>query len=376
MKATPIRKKASPMQPASQAVATGRHAWSHMELFDAWVASRAHGGPGTRERLTAKAAEGYRLYWNSFVRWLTTPQVNAAGVASPARRRSYTSADAADIDAFLTEGISTASPQKVHVSPITQVRYGSLLQWIYEFAANSGVVKHNPARGRTAGAGRTMRASGTFDAAGEGLVLNSLQWAAMLEAIPALDSRESMEVRDRAILLMLMDAHLTSGELCELDVSNVGFALEDAGLFTVAITEFTRRSQERSLELDAVTSAAIARWLEVRKAMALPAREKALFVTERRLRISKRVLIYVVARTMRAASKAAGFEMPYHSGPQVLRNSRIVFRLNRGAPVPDVIRDAGLKNHYSFRGLRQHLAPEIAKIVTPVARKERARPKS
>jgi hypothetical protein len=79
---------------------------------------------------------------------------------------------------------------------------------------------------------------------------------------------------------------------------------------------------------------------------------------------------------MRAASKAAGFDLPYHSGPQVLRNSRIVFRLNRGVPVSEVVADAGLKNHYSFRGLLQHLSPEVAQAVTPVARTKRTEPKS
>ena len=79
---------------------------------------------------------------------------------------------------------------------------------------------------------------------------------------------------------------------------------------------------------------------------------------------------------MRAASKAAGFDLPYHSGPQVLRNSRIVFRLNRGVPVTEVVADAGLKNHYSFRGLLQHLSPEVAQDVNPVALNKKGEPKS
>ena len=361
--------------PEAAGAATAR-AWTHLELFDHWVLSRAEGGPGVRERLTPEAAAGYRFFWNSFVRWLTTAHPDAQGKSTPARRRSYKTASAADIDAYLGGEVSTSSPTKAAVSPITLVRYGSLLEWIYDFAVARGAVKHNPANARTTGSVRTLRAAGKFDAAGEGLALNALQWQAVLAAVPPLDSTDPMQIRDRAILLMLMDAHLTSRELCDLDVANIGYALEDRDTYTVDVTQFTRKSQERSLVLDKQTCEAIKGWLQVRAAMKLPAKDRALFVTERRRRLSKRVLIYVVSRTMRAASKAAGFDLPYHSGPQVLRNSRIVFRLNRGVPVTEVVADAGLKNHYSFRGLLQHLSPEVAHAVTPVARTKTAEPKS
>ncbi|MDP3137343.1 MAG: tyrosine-type recombinase/integrase, partial [Burkholderiaceae bacterium] len=368
--------KAARVTTPEAAAAAKARAWTHLELFDEWVLSRAEGGPGVRERLTPEAAAGYRFFWNSFVRWLTTAHHDAQGKPTRARRRSYKTASAADIDAYLGGQVSTSSPTKAAVSPITLVRYGSLLEWIYDFAVAKGAVKHNPANARTTGAARALRAAGKFDPAGEGLVLNALQWEAVLAAVPPIDSTDPMQIRDRAILLVLMDAHLTSRELCDLDVSNIGYALEDRDSYTVDVTQFTRRSQERSLVLDRKTSEAIKRWLQVRAAMKLSAKDQALFVTERRRRLSKRVLIYVVSRTMRAASLAAGFDLPYHSGPQVLRNSRIVFRLNRGVPVKDVVADAGLKNHYSFRGLRQHLNPEVAKIVTPVARSKRPEPKS
>lgn len=346
---------------------------AHAALFDEWLQSRTASGEKARERLSAQAAEPYRFVWESWCRWLTAADGPGAHSGQP-RRASFLLATTADVDAFLAKGIQAsrkpaAGAAARQVSDITLLRYGSLLQRIYEFAVNNGLMDENPARARKAGSVATLKRQGRrVDPAGEGLVLNELQWKALYKALPAATSSDAMDLRDRAIILLLMDAHLTSSEMCDLDVGNLSYQIE--GGAWVEVTQGARKSQERQLQLQPRTWAALEGWLAARKKLPIPKPStspkkasgvdaesgNALFVTDRNWRrLSKRVLFTVVSRTLADAGRMAGFEVPYHSGPQVLRNTKIVFRLRKGDPEELVAAEAGYKDKRSFRGLQRHL---------------------
>ncbi len=346
-------------------------AWNHVELFDHWVASRDKSGPKGREYLSPQVGELYRMVWDKWVRWLTEERRDAKGTALRPRR-NYLNATAHDIDTFLRSAIEPSTDRvdtegrHREFSPITAARYGGLLQMVYEHAKNQRMLAENPARGRTVGTVKKLRQKG-MDPAGEGEVISRNHWNAVKAAAPPADSEDPMMVRDRAILLLLMDAHLTSSEICALDVENIGFAPEDRRKqhqrhLSVEIAQGRRKAQERVLQLELTTSNAVDRWLEARKELSVAPKKAALFVTDRkdRNRLSKRVLFHLVARVMRQVHEESGYPLPYHVGPQVLRNSAIVFRLNKGDSKADVARDAGMKDARSFRGLQAHLEPPKA----------------
>jgi site-specific recombinase XerD len=331
--------------------------WDHIELFDQWAASRTRSGPKQRERLSPEVAALYRTVWDKWVRWLTTRRTAPAGEAARPRH-SYRNATSDDVDAFLAHGIEPAATREgAEVSPITVARYGGLLQMVYDFAMNNHLVASNPARARTGGTVRGLRLVGK-DPAGEGQVLTVNHWNAVCAAVPAADDPDPMHLRDRAVMLVLMDAHLTSSELCALDLDCLEYAIEDKPhrrRFIMKV-EGKRKAQKRKLHLDTLTSQALDRWIAARAMIGVPERQHALFVTDRekRNRISKRVLFHIVATVMHRTG-AAGHALPNHIGPQVLRNTRIVLRLNRGDDPDLVVKEAGMKNQHSFRGLRRHL---------------------
>lgn len=330
--------------------------WNYVDLFDDWLESRAWGGPAPRERLSRKVGEQYRLIWNGWVRWLTTTRRTPAG--DPARpRRSYVNAASDDIDAFLLHGVAPSTTRgRRPTSQITVMRYGMLLEQIYEHAANRGILERNPARDRTIGTLREMRMR-QMDPAGEGQIITSNQWVALRSALPPSNDPDPMLTRDRAMLMLLMECLITSGELCALNLDDLKRVTDPGKRKRYALSlDGSRAAQQRTLMLSAPLSETIAQWLELRESLGVPTKQAALFVTDRknRNRISKRVVFHVVATLFHRAT-ARGYALPNHVGPQVLRNTGIVARLRSGQPPHVVARDVGMKDARSFRGLMVHL---------------------
>ena len=70
-------------------------------------------------------------------------------------------------------------------------------------------------------------------------------------------------------------------------------------------------------------------------------------------------MAFLVGGLASASAKDALLDLPYHIGPQVLRNTRIVLWLNDGVAQADVVRLAGFKDAKSFRGLQRHLSSRV-----------------
>lgn len=327
-----------------------------MAHFEHWLDNRDRPGTRYRDQLTHAAAKPYRYIWQAWVQWLTNPRVLATGETAPALASDWTQAKTAHVMHYLDNGVQAAATARrgklAAISEITRRRYWRVLQMIYEHAVNQHIIAINP----------VMAAADVRPPAqehSEGLVLLGDQWQAVGLAIARGETR--WEQRDRAILTVLMDAGLTTGELAGVLLHQV-----DTQPAHVKITiTGSRHAQNREVTLGTMASVELRKWIEHRIRIELrPETDPGLvFITNRGRPMSNRMLFEQVSKTVIRGLRDGGFPLPQHIGPQVLRNSRIVKWLNDGVSVQEVCRRAGFKDFRSLRGLRRHIVADRAATV-------------
>jgi site-specific recombinase XerC len=320
--------------------------------FEHWLDNRDRPGTRKREQLTHAAAKPYRYIWKAWVTWLTMPRVLANGNTVPALVADWTMATAAHVLQYLACGVEAAASARrgrtAPISEITRRRYWRVLQMIYAHAVNQNIIAINPVMA-------TDDVTPPRQEYSEGMVLLGAQWQAVKSAITIGESTSNQ--RDRAILTVLMDAGLTTGELASIRLDQVGYHLTNV---TIRING-SRRAQQRDVVLGLAASAELRKWIELRKRMTTSAGTDPglVFISNRGRPMSNRMLFQQVSNTVARGLRSGGFELPQHIGLQVLRNSQIVTWLNDGVPVGEVCRRAGLKDFRSLRGLRRHINPDV-----------------
>lgn len=318
--------------------------------FEDWLTSRGQADRAS-ERLSRRAAAPYRYVWGAWVKWLTSARFTPDGAPKPPHADVWTAATSAHVAKYLDQGIETSASARrgksAPVSEITQRRYWRVLQQIYQHAVNKGIIERNPVM-----AGPDVQPPPQEES--EGLVLLGRQWQAVALAVPRGSSR--WDVRDRAILNLIMDTGLTTGEIAALRLHQVGHHLRNVTLKM----DGKRAAQERTLVLGTGAGIEMRHWVELRRSMkVLPSTDPGLvFVTNRGGPMSGRTLFGLVSSTISKGLRDGGFALPQHIGPHVLRNSRIVMWINEGMPVDEACRRAGFKDMRSLRGLRRHIDPE------------------
>lgn len=329
-----------------------------MTHFEHWLDNRDRPGTRLREQLTHAAAMPYRYIWKAWVTWLTSPRPFANSEIGPALAADWTKAKPAHVMQYLDAGVQAAASARrgktAPISEITRRRYWRVLQMIYAHAVNQHIIAINPVMAADNVTPPRQEES-------EGLVLLGAQWQVVSLAITQGTSR--WDQRDRAILHVLMDAGLTTGELAGIRVHQVA-----THQTKVAITiEGSRGAQKRTVELGVEASVELRKWIEVRlRTPVLPSTDPGLvFISNRGRPMSSRMLFEQVSNTVIRGLRDGGFSLPQHIGPQVLRNSRIVMWLNDGVPLEEVCRWAGLKDFRSLRGLRRHINPGVLPVPSP-----------
>ncbi len=186
----------------------------------------------------------------------------------------------------------------------------------------------------------------------EGLILTPQHFAAIYKALPTGESL--WDYRDRAILILLLEAALTPGEIASLEISEVFQDLATPGRLGLSISG-KRKAQTRTVPLSAIASEALAAWLLKRP----PSQEASQFVflTQSHMPMTRRPLFHLVSKAITAGARASGMSVPGHVGPQVLRNTRLVLWIRDGKSAAEVAVLAGFKDERSLRGLRRHLPP-------------------
>ncbi len=304
-------------------------------LFESWLKER---GQDSTNPLSELAAKPYRYVWGSWLDWLQSQEITWSDVGPT------------EVMRFLEQGVDAAASSRrgatAPTSEITRRRYWRLLQQVYQYAVERGHIELNPVRTAPDVKPPPPEASG-------GLALKGSQWQAVISALPLPNSRWG--IRDRAILQLLIDTALTTSEVATLRLDQVEAQVSPMVLKIAG----PRNAQTRDLVLGHDAEADLRRWLTERKVLTELKEFKnpdLVFVTTHYRALGGRTLFSLVAGTITRGFQAAGFDLPQHIGPQVLRNSRIVEWVREGIPLQEVCRRAGFKDHRSLRGLREHLS--------------------
>ena len=307
--------------------------WDHVSVFEAFLAKRSN---DSYDPLSVAAARPYRSIWLSWCKHLATSRNDEITT-------SWAHAQSLDLFHYLYKGgISPAGNRRTSLSEISRWRYWSVINSIYEFAKNSGQVMRNPAEGMSMDDRPLLLQS-------EGQIFNVRDWKAIEAALPVSDSPTA--IRDRALMMLIMDAALTTTEVTKLRIHDCTYTSNG---FAVQITG-SRGAQDRVLILAKETSEALSTWLGTRtKIQAHGIFADALFTTQKRGPIRPSGVYHIVDKTIRTAL-ADGKAMSTHTGAQRLRNTRIVQWANSGVSIDEVARRSGLKDERSLRGLARHI---------------------
>ena len=309
--------------------------------FEHWLVNRAN---AARDPISESSAKPYRYMWRAWCRWLAS----AGGRDEPVHWLLATSEHA---QRYLQQGpspaASTRKSRSAPISEITRQRYQRFLHILYMHALHRGLVRESP----FAGAEEPL----SVQEQSEGQIFHAIQLQAIAESLPS--GTQRMDVRDRAIMCVLLDAAITTSELCQLRLQHVGGHLSKVSLSI----DGKRSAQVRKLQLQPRASAALRHWMEIRRGITVtrPGEEDVVFVSKKGRAMTNHSIFHLVSTTVRQAFKAHHLDMPNHIGAQVLRNSRLVHWLNAGMPVDEVVRRAGFKDQKSFRGLRGHIDPAV-----------------
>lgn len=307
-------------------------------FFEDWVRSHPVSG---RESLSPKSALAYRYVWHSWIKHLAGADADADHTAA-----QWLDVSMSEIEGFLQNCARPSSGRRSRSAPIsveTRKRYLKLFAWLYGRAVAVGLVAHNPIREAFAGDPGAEQMSQVF---------SPRQWDLIAKEFPK--GNGLWELRDRAILALLMDVGLTTAEICSLRLRGINPALTP--LFVEI--EGSRKAQGRTLRIGARAAGHLRAWLDARaqQPWAADGDSDQVFVTQKGYPMSSRPLFHLVATTVIAAHARADLNVPLHVGPAVLRNTRIVRWINAGIPIEEVARRAGHKDHRSFRLLKPHIS--------------------
>lgn len=313
------------------------------ELFEDWLSVREH---ASYDRLSREAAEPYRYIWKSWCDWLGEQRDSVDPFL-------YTTAATQEMFRYLRVGPSPSSKRKsksAPTSPITRQRYGRVLKEIYQHAVNFGFCTSNPVSDAAIG-----EAPSPTERSAQ--VLPPKVFSCIPQVFP--QDPTPYEKRDIAILLMLMDTGMTSGELRELELGDIRKDFQDPGQFILRI-DGPRGAQRREISTRGPTGPALHRWLVYRNVMRRDT--DVVFVSEKRGAMQRETLFRLVAKYVALACAHAGVDVPNHVGPGTIRNTAIVRWINSGEPPSRICLRTGIKDERTllFR-LQLHLAPSAMK---------------
>lgn len=300
------------------------------EVFERWLFACAS---NPWEPLSAKAAEPYRYIWESWVHHLGTTH--------------WSDATGEDVLAFI--GQLRASPEMP--SDITRRRYWRVLDRIYDFACLHELASANAAQ-LVAPSERPPSEDPI------GAILSPRMWAAVIKHLPT--TRKSTDLRDAAVLRLLVETGPTPAEMANLRTADVfstgaGHAVQLQGKLP---------HQSRSLAISEQCAAAVDDYIDSRYKLSAQAPSTAYLFISRGRSVMDQTLQQITKRHLIYAAYREGLPEPVRLGPQVFRNTAIVHWLLEGRSVQEVLRMAGLKSPSGLERLRVHLPVHVRQAIS------------
>jgi site-specific recombinase XerD len=257
----------------------------------------------------------YLAMWSSFLEYLAVHRV------------ALTSASAQDLEGFLNSGLGTAR---------TRRRYLSLINQAFFEMVKVQVRNHNPAEGLL----RQFR---------EGprplpVALDESEEARVRAHLPVSDTWKGL--RDRALLLLILDAGLRVGEISSLSLQ--GTHLEGSPAFV----EVLGLSDARLASIAPGSVADLKQWLELRALLEIPG-DSVFPATQKGGALSPSAIY----RMASSAMAAAGLHKT-HQGPHVLRNTFAVRQLRHGRTLNFVRTSIGHQRLTSTEPYRRLVPPD------------------
>lgn len=297
------------------------------EVFESWARGQA-----VREA----AIRGYRSMWSTWLRYLARPGVN----------RAWFRARPADVDGLL-ETLPRRRGGPRLASHVSRRRYWAVLSRVYEHAKASGWCRSNP----------THLANEVPRSEEAAAVVLPPAYLERLRALAEADAEGHgwTELRDRALLALLLDGALTTGELVALDVQQVlGYA--PMGIKVLRI-DGDRPAQRRDVPLESWSSAVLETWLQVRsRLMGSRSSAGALFVSRKGWAPLRPHTVHQVLQGYVMQLECEFATQIEHRGANLVRSSVVARWLNLGMRESDVLARAGLEDTAALRRLR-HAAP-------------------
>lgn len=336
------------------------------EVFADWL--------GEQRKLSERNTAVHRRIWSLWLRWLSEP-----GSTRTPRAESWQLATAADVRNYIANGISarprgSVAPGKVRRAKVATVtaqrRYWRVLERIYEHALKLGEVSSNPVSRREGERVSPAGRSGKHGALpGVELTESATLSADVWERIEQIEPRggpEWQQLRDSLILRCFTRLALTPAEVCALRCDDLLLRDLNTEVSTLKVSR-GRDHQIRVLHMPYDMARDFMRWVEMHAILVpgvagVPDRDNWLFVSNRLKPVGYPGLFDFVSRQIRRATAEAGHKAPMHVGPMVLRNTRIVRWHKGGMALDALLKNAGLKDEESLRGLRAHITIDAAKL--------------
>ncbi len=325
--------------------------------------------------LSDESVASYRSVWDGWMAFVL------------ARGLRWDTAKSLDVRDFLSALPARASARGICApSAVTQKRYYRVLREIYACARGNGWIVVVPT---------DHEAAVSHSEAHDSLVFHRGQWSRLFAALPELrepppEDMAWTDVRNVALLLLMMQAALTVGELAALDVCDVHSArlhLSPEGALALDLpyppwesapapvslrVSGARADQNRALVLGSPAQEALMAWLGLRLEMSLPdGVDSALFMSRKGAgRLTSKTLFTVANKHIQQTlGPELGDAALAHAGPMTLRNSCIVRWMDAAMPDFEVLRRAGLKDAQALARLREHVVHSAdLRIPVPPAR--------
>ncbi|MGV8803365.1 MAG: tyrosine-type recombinase/integrase [Polaromonas sp.] len=332
-------------------------------VFKAWALERAAQRTGA---LSPRSLASYHSLWVGWNEYLLGHKSLA-----------WHEAGSNDVRAYL-EALNPRAQARglLHVSTVTQRRYYRVLKKIYTFAVAQQWLADNPVD-----AAASVSPTEQMDS----LVFHSIDWDALVQAVappqdPPPSDQPWLEVRDQAILRLMMQSALTVAELAGLDFGDVqhprlGMAHGVVELWPAGESPAgevppgaqapvtldlngARQAQARRISLPPEVSCAVLAWLTVRATLPLAQdADVPLFISRKKAgRLTPRALFHLANRHINAVlgPRYPGTVLA-HAGPMTLRNSCMVRWLDAGVSDDEVLARAGLREPQALLRLRKHV---------------------